>query len=367
MVRVAEALLVVVLVLSAGTANVASGAPSAATPSWATDYANQLMTTGVMQALVFVAGPGHQAFASAGSPLPKIGQRFPSADVAKSFTATVVLQLVQEQKLELSGMLGEYLPGVMAHGSDITIRELLQHRSGLRDMAEDPAALGVVVKAYNAHVSGAPLLHQLSQLSLAFAPGSRWEYSNTNYLALALVIEKVTGHSYVSEVESRVLGPLGLTATSPVTGTGPGTDAGGLFMGTCCFNTDAPDLAQFYQALLSGRLLSAQVLATMEQTDPGGAGFLWHSGFANAANTYVGDGLGIFASDAPCGRFWGHGGDTGPTGDNNGWTISASIGAAGGRAVIAAARLRDSLWASGKAHAHFWAQANPAPLFCSAF
>jgi len=360
-VAAAAALLAVSLVLAVGAASTASaqsGASGASVPSWLTDYANKLMTPGVEQALVFVSDKGHQVFASAGSPLPTIDERFLIASVTKGFTATIVLQLVQEKKLKLNGTLGHYLPRVMQHGSSITIRELLQHRSGLRDMFMDPA-VSQMLSAEPPTMSRLGLLREIGKLPLAFRPGSRWKYSNTDYFALGLIIEKVTRHSYAQQLSSRIFKPLGLHATSPASGDfwRFAWAAGGLI-------SDVQDVARFYQALLSGRLLSKQTLAQMEQTDPGGAsGFFWATGFTTAGNTYVGDGLGIFATDAPCGRFWGHGGNTGVIG-NDGWITSASVGAADGRAVIAAVRVQAAELNAGT---QVWNKADPRPVFCSSF
>ena len=149
MARVAEALLVVVLVLPAGTTNVAQRHTELATPSWANDYANQLITSGIMQARVLPVGrPGQQAFRIGRGG----GQRSVSASQALTWPRASRPRWCSSSYKNKSLTQGGTYQGVMAHGSDITIHELLQHRSGLRDMAEDPAALGVVVEAPNAHI-----------------------------------------------------------------------------------------------------------------------------------------------------------------------------------------------------------------------
>jgi dipeptidyl aminopeptidase/acylaminoacyl peptidase len=127
---------------------------------------------------------------------------------------------------------------------------------------------------------------------LAFEPGSRERYSNTNYLALGLVIEKVTGRSYAEELKQRVLDPLGLSRTElPTTRRLADLEDGGynpnLPWAAGAIVSNAHDLSRFYSALLSGRVLSSASLATMKKT--------------------VADvGLGIFPSALPCGRAWGH-------------------------------------------------------------
>jgi D-alanyl-D-alanine carboxypeptidase len=105
----------------------------------------------------------------------------------------------------------------------------------------------------------------------AFRPGSEWQYSNTNYIALGLVIEKITGHPYGQELKQRILEPLDLESTElPVTrrlrdlkdeGENPNVPwAAGAIV------SNAQDIARFLSALLSGRILSEESLATMKQT-----------------------------------------------------------------------------------------------------
>ena len=133
---------------------------------------------------------------------------------------------------------------------------------------------------------------------LLFAPGSQWAYSNTNYIALGLVIEKVTGRPFGQELQQRILKPLALSRTELATtrqlrdlddpGTNPNLPwaAGGIV-------SDTQDLARFFSALLSGHLVSRASLANMKQAVAAGPSE---------------DGLGIFATSLPCGRFWGHNG-----------------------------------------------------------
>ena len=131
---------------------------------------------------------------------------------------------------------------------------------------------------------------------LAFRPGSQERYSNTNYIALGLVIEKVTGRSYAEELEQRVLDPLGLSRTElPTTRRLADLDDGGynpnLPWAAGAIVSNAHDLSRFYSALLSGRILSAASLETMKDTAKYGV---------------FGTGLGIFSTDLACGRSFGH-------------------------------------------------------------
>ena len=118
----------------------------------------------------------------------------------KTFISVVVLQLAAEHRLSLDDTVGHWLPGVVHgngnDGSKITIRELLQHTSGLHNYTDDLQAQITSLKAYRQLE-----FHQFSRIDLLkialahkpdFAPGTGWHYSNTNYILLGMIIEKVT-------------------------------------------------------------------------------------------------------------------------------------------------------------------------------
>ena len=118
----------------------------------------------------------------------------------KTFLSVVVLQLAAEHRLSLNDTVGHWLPGVVhGNGNDgavITIRELLQHTSGLHNYTDDLQAQITSVKAYRKLE-----FHQFSRMDLLkialahkpyFAPGAGWHYSNTNYILLGMIVEKVT-------------------------------------------------------------------------------------------------------------------------------------------------------------------------------
>jgi hypothetical protein len=157
------------------------------------------MPPGAKSVIVFVSIGGKEYAATAGTRHPKADQRFRIGSVTKTFTATIVLQLVQEGKLRLDSTLEEHLPGVVPRGGEITIRHLLSHRSGLANVTDYPQWLSEAERS----PSTSPInsLRFAASKPLAFRPGSRERYSNTNYIALGLVIEKVTGRSYAEELE----------------------------------------------------------------------------------------------------------------------------------------------------------------------
>ena len=140
---------------------------------------------------------------------------FRIASTTKTMVATVVHQLVAERTVDLDAPVSRHLPGLLAAGDKITVRHLLGHTSGLADYS---AELPLQGKEFVEHVrfrtySPGELLAIAKRLGQRFEPGSKWEYSNTNYIVLGLLIEKVTGHSWRSELQHRVLGPAGMRHT----------------------------------------------------------------------------------------------------------------------------------------------------------
>ena len=281
----------------------ASGAASAPSPGEASNspppveqVAQALAGPGVRSVIVFVSDRGKEHAATAGTSQPSADQRFRIGSVTKTFTATIVLQLVEEGKLRLESTLEDHVPGVVPRGDEITVRQLLEHRSGLANVTAFPAWLKQAERSSSTRPLGT--LRFAGSHPLEFDPGSRYRYSNTNYIALGLVIEKVSGHTYARELERRILKPLGLDRTElPKTWRLPDLDDAGynpnLPWAAGAIVSNAQDISRFYAALLSGRVLSRASLATMK-------------GPPVAAGGGVATGLGIFPFDSPCGRAWGH-------------------------------------------------------------
>ncbi|MFD7506524.1 serine hydrolase domain-containing protein [Streptomyces sp. NPDC059850] len=163
---------------------------------------------------------------------PRLPQdRFRVASVTKTFTATVLLQLAADPAYGLSpdDTVEKWLPGLVRgngnDGSRITLRQLLQHTSGLYDYLEDDTLRAKYTgTAFFDHRYDGATPEELVRIALAqkpdFDPGKGWGYSNTNYILAGMIIEKATGHTYASEVERRIIKPLGLRGTS-LPGTSP--------------------------------------------------------------------------------------------------------------------------------------------------
>ncbi|GIH19343.1 serine hydrolase [Rugosimonospora africana] len=227
---------------------------------------------------------------------PPTDGRFRIGSTTKTFTATVVLQLVGEDKIGLDTPVADYLP---QFGLDrrITVRMLLQHTSGLFEFTGQSYPDGTYVAGipwsgkewvdnrFRTYRPEDLVRFALSKPAL-FAPGTDWSYSNTNYVLARLLIEKVTGHSYADEVQRRIVRPLGLSGTV-VPGTSPqipGPHAHAYYQyeeagqpKTVDITRQNPswissagemisttkDLNTFISALLGGRLLPRPLLAEM--------------------------------------------------------------------------------------------------------
>ncbi|MGW5953885.1 serine hydrolase domain-containing protein [Bacillus mycoides] len=247
--------------------------------------------------------------------------RFRIGSVTKTFTATTVLQLVGENRIQLDDPIEKWLPGLIQgngyDGNQITIRQLLNHTSGIAEyLKSKDADIMNSKKTYTAE--------EIVKIGLSlppdFSPGKGWLYSNTGYVILGMLIEKITGNSYAEEIEKRIIEPLDLSNTflpgnSPVI---PGKNHARGYMkidetselkdmtyynpslansaGDMISNAD--DLNKFFSFLLGGKLLKERELKEMLTTVP-------------IEGKGVGDGygLGIYETKLPNGvSVWGHGG-----------------------------------------------------------
>lgn len=211
--------------------------------------------------------------------------------VTKTFTATLVLQLAAEGKLGLEDSVQRWLPGVVPNGDRITVRQLLDHSSGLADYCSvpgitlcdpsnpDPARRWTPGELVAVGVGAPP----------TFPPGQGWSYTNTDYVLLGMIIERATGRTLGAEYERRIFRPLGLDQTRFPTSTSmPRPFARGyevLAQGTWPPDVTATsptiagsagaivstpgDLQTFMRALLRGRLVSRPLLREMKRPSPG--------------------------------------------------------------------------------------------------
>ncbi|MFD7641417.1 serine hydrolase domain-containing protein [Kitasatospora sp. NPDC059795] len=265
-------------------------------------------------------GTSGVASLSTRQPAPVNGE-FRAGSITKIFVATVVLQLVAEHRLGLDDPIERHLPGLVPNGDAITVRQVMNHTAGLFDFLEDPRF------AYESDDALRRLLAVDRWKTLAprdliavgvshepyFAPGGGWHYSNTDYLVLGELVRQVTGNDWRTEVDHRVLQPLGLRHTFlPGTSTTvPGPHSHGYLplpdgpaditelnpsmggaAGELISTTD--DLARFDAALLGGRLLPPAQLAEMTTT------------VAADEQPPTRYGLGLMQLRLSCGEVWGH-------------------------------------------------------------
>jgi peptidoglycan/LPS O-acetylase OafA/YrhL/CubicO group peptidase (beta-lactamase class C family) len=201
--------------------------------------------------------------------------------LSKMFTAVVVLQLMDEGKLSLDDPLTKWLPGLVPKGDSITVRQLLQHTSGLYDYLEDRR---LVSQAYD-HPERVWTPEELVKYAVgfppSFAPGANggWDYSSTNYVILGMIIERTTGRPLDQELRQRIFTPLGLRATYVVPAeTVEGTQAHGyskdddrteaamsFTFGSANIVTSIDDLRTFGISLFAGDLLKDTTLKQMQQ------------------------------------------------------------------------------------------------------
>ena len=132
---------------------------------------------------------------------------YQSGSVGKQFTATAVMMLAEDGKLDLDDPITKYFAGAPAGWKRITIRHLLTHTSGIKDW-EGKADLD-----YRRDYTEDDLVKVAMKLPPDFPPGTQWSYSNTGYCLLGILIHKVSGTFYGDLLQQRVFGPLGMTAT----------------------------------------------------------------------------------------------------------------------------------------------------------
>ncbi|MEU4521839.1 serine hydrolase domain-containing protein [Amycolatopsis sp. NPDC024027] len=260
---------------------------------------------------------------------PDTAGRFRIASVSKTFTATLVLKLAAKGRLGLDEPIAKYLPGLLPYPEPITVRQLLQHTSGLpRDLAPQYTwtTLAEVDTERFEHFGEVEAIHDSTVQPLLFPPGTSWSYSNTGYNVLALLVEKLTGRRFEQVLADWITGPLHLADTflprdfplvphpairgyeqlypAPHGLTDVTVYNLSRYFGAGNIISSATDLNRFFRALFDGELLPADVLAQMKTTVPWpGQGGLLSYGLGLMRLSLAG----ICGPGAP--DVWGHAGD----------------------------------------------------------
>ena len=239
----------------------------------------------------------------------------------KTFVAVVVMQMVQEGKVGLDEPIETYLPGLIkgegVDGSRITVRQLLQHTSGLPEYTDTTPGSGDIFQIKDHYIPPRDLLDTALGKPAAFEPGTQWKYTNTNYIVLGMLIERVSQRPVGEQIDERIVKKLGLSHTyfpaqgeEKIRGTHPQgyhLSAGGKLeditemdpawaWAAGAMVSTPSELNTFFQAVFDGRLLSQASIDEMKKgVDTGAGGAVY--------------GLGLIGTPLSCGgTSWGHGG-----------------------------------------------------------
>jgi D-alanyl-D-alanine carboxypeptidase len=248
------------------------------------------------------------------------GLTYRAGSVTKPFVATVVLQLVGEGRLSLSDTVQRWLPEILPYGDQVTVRQLLNHTSGIPDNVIEPLVILYTVPGGRFRAwTPRELVALIADQPPRFPPGTAFEYSNTDYVLAGMIVEAATGRKLGQELTRRIIRPLRLRDTYfPINRpTIPGPNPRGysidpfaqepgplldftvynpsLAWGAGNLISDLADLQRFFRALLGGRLLPAKLLA--EMTTP-----------VDTPQPGLGYGLGLTVIETPSGRLVGHDG-----------------------------------------------------------
>ena len=323
----------VVAAIALGAAGgAASAAPSKGEAESLKSRAQGLVGDGYPAALAAVTdAKGESAGVAVGKGSLETGQAPPMdgevriGSNTKTFVAVVVMQLVQEGKVGLDEPIETYLPGLIKgegiDGSRITVRQLLQHTSGLPEYTDTTPGSGDIFQVKDHYIPPRDLLDTALGKPAQFEPGAQWKYTNTNYLVLGMLVERVSQRPVGEQIDERIVKKLGLSHTyfpapgdRSIKGTHPqgyhlsaegkleditemdpvwGWAAGAMVSTPSELNT-------FFQAVFDGRLLTQSSIDEMKN------GAVDASSYLGPGTVY---GLGLIGTPLSCGgTSWGHGG-----------------------------------------------------------
>lgn len=207
--------------------------------------------------------------------------KFRIGSITKMFTATMIFQLMEERKLKLSSPLTDYFPN-LPNAEKITINNLLNHRSGLHNFTSDPEYITWMTQPKTRE----ELLSIISASKFDFQPNEKAAYSNSNYVVLGYIIEKITGKSYSENLKERITSKIGLSNTYTGSKTNlsknesfsyqfvsdwnqlPETDMS-IPGGAGSIVSTPTDLTKFIEALFSLKLISSTSLDLMKTITEG--------------------------------------------------------------------------------------------------
>ena len=203
-----------------------------ATPLVAQDFdkaVNEILTkTGAPSASIAVVKDGKIVYEHAygmarlDPPMPAQSQmRYSVGSISKQFTAAAILMLAEEGKLSLDDKMVRWFPE-LTRANDVTIRQILSMTSGYQDFWPQDYVMPRMLDP----VTAQEILNEWARKPLDFEPGTKWQYSNTNYVIAGLIVEKVSGMPILDFLQRRIFGPLNMTTVfntdlAPLTPTDP--------------------------------------------------------------------------------------------------------------------------------------------------
>ena len=159
--------------------------------------------------LVYTHAYGFARLATGSDPAvpatPKM--RYSIGSISKQFTAAAILMLQEQGKLSIDDAIGKYIPG-LTRGSDVTIRQVLSHTSGYQDYWPEDYVMTPLLQPTTAQ----QILDTWAKKPLDFDPGTRWQYSNTNYVIAGRIVEVVSGEPLFQFLTEHIFRPLGMTS-----------------------------------------------------------------------------------------------------------------------------------------------------------
>ena len=252
----------------------------------------------------------------------RVDDRMRIASAAKAFSGAVALSLVSEGKLSLNDTIGELLPELPEAWSEVTLRQLLNHTSGIPDFSLTPEFEEALLASLTKAPPPEELLSFVEEEELLFDPGSEYHYSNSDNIVVALMAEAATGKSYEDLLRELVYKPLGLRNTTLPRGPNlkkpfihgydtsqqPPEDvselvaAGWSWASGGIVSTPA-DLNTFIRGYVGGKLFDERTQAKQRRVVEGGSSEPPGPGKNSA-------GLALFRYETRCGTVWGHTGNT---------------------------------------------------------
>ena len=203
----------------------------------------------------------------------RVSTRYAVGSISKQFTAAAILLLQEQQKISLDDTVSKYFPD-LTRANEITVRELLSHTSGY----EDYAPQDYLIPAWTKPTTPMAVVDHWAKLPLNFDPGTKWQYSNTNYVIAGLMVEKASGQTLLSFLQDKIFTPLHMKSAgfcdekSPADAgaytryaLGPARpierEAPGWYFGAGELCMTAEDLAKWDMAFLNHQILSPQSYA----------------------------------------------------------------------------------------------------------